>query len=95
MDDVRIKAQTTLGHGDEHTSITVVHEVGGYTTPDGFYHPNGVHRIKAFHTLSGRAYQGEVYRGRAKTFRGETAWSRAENLFDDIVREIQRGSRGF
>lgn len=93
--DMREVARTTVGgrHSSENHSITVTHETGDYTTPDGFHHVDGVHRIRAFYTLSGRAYQGKAYSGRAKTFRGETAWMKAEALFDDIVWEIQRAER--
>ena len=74
---------------DENHSVTVVHETWDYTTPDGFYHREGAHRVTATHTLSGRAWSGRSYKGRARTFKGETAWMSAERLFDDIITEVR------
>lgn len=77
--------------GDENASVTVTHESGDYTTPDGFHHVDGVHKVTAKYTLSGRGYVGRAYKGRARTFKGETAWMHAERLYSDIVTEIRLG----
>lgn len=84
MDNERVVEKTTVGSGDENGSITVTHVEGDYRTPDGFYHYGGVHKVTAVHTLSGRSY------ARAKTFKGESAWSNAERLFEDLVWKIRR-----
>lgn len=76
---------------NENHSVVIEHWVGPLTTPDGFTHVSGKHTVKAYHGLSGKAYQGRVYKGRAKTFKGETAWMNAERLFDDLVFEVRRG----
>lgn len=90
---MREVARTTVGPwgSDENHSVTVVWEVGSLTTPDLRVHPTGLHRVRATHTLSGKAYQGKAYKGRAKTFKGETAFDRANNLFGATVREIELG----
>jgi hypothetical protein len=78
---MRVIQRLTTGPAgsDENHSVTIVWESGDYQTPDGFDHVDGMHRVSAKHTLSGRSFI------RTRTFKGETAWSRAENLFDDIV----------
>lgn len=74
---------------DENHSVTVEHTVHELTTPDGFTHPYGMHKVTAKHTLSGKAWKGKCYNGRTRTFKGETAWMQAERLFNDIVLEVQ------
>jgi len=66
----------------EGEPVIVRHYEGDYTTPDGYHYIGGVHRVTATYK-SGKPYQ------RPKTFKGETAWSRAERLFDDIVSSVQ------
>jgi len=74
--------------------VTVTLEAGDYTTPDGYHHVDGVHRVKAWHTATGEAYKSRIYKGRARTFKGETAWMDGQRLFDDIVNEVRYGRRG-
>lgn len=69
---------------DGGNNVTIIHEEGDYTTPDGFFHRGGVHRVRAFYTDDHKSY------ARAKTFKGETAWMKAERLFDDLVFQAQR-----
>ena len=71
------------GGGDENDSVTIIMEAGDYTTPDGFYHVDGVYKVRSRHTLSGRSHK------RARTFKGETAWMKAENEFSDRVYQVQ------
>ncbi len=68
------------GDGD---SVTVLMESGELTTPDGFVHPDGIYRVSAKYT------ETKAVHTRAKTFKGETAWMKAENLFGDIVNKVQ------
>jgi len=77
-----------------HDSITVkgvsvTLESDAYTTPDGFHHEYGVWRVTARDIETSKPWRGRSYKGRAKTFKGETAWMRGENLFDAIVSELR------
>ena len=70
--------------------VHVTLEEGDYTTPDGFRHVGGVSKVKA--TLAdGKPYKGRVYKGRARTFKGETAWMDAQRLYEDIIAEVRFG----
>lgn len=59
---------------NEYHSVAIEH----YASEDDF-----THQVKAFYGLSGKSYK------RAKTFKGETAWSDAERYYDDIYYEIR------
>lgn len=68
--------------------VTIIMESGGYTTPDGFYHPDGIYKVSSRYTLSRKVHK------RAKTFKGETAWMKAENEYSDRVYQVQYKREG-
>jgi len=77
-----------------HDSITVkgvsvTLESDDYTTPDGFHHTNGVWQVTAQDAATGKPWRGRSYKGRKRTFKGETAWMRGESLYDAIVSELR------
>lgn len=69
--------------------VTVTREVGPLDHR-GYHYPNGKERVRATYE-DGRPYQGRSYRGRAQTFKGETAWMNAERLIHDLRFEVQIG----
>lgn len=67
--------------------VTILHTSEPWTTPDGFTHYDGIHKVKVT-GADGKPWKGRSYKGRVQTFKGETAWMNAERLVHDVAMEI-------
>lgn len=73
-------------NGEWHTA-RIVREVCDIADPSGYVYRGGRYRVRV--VGPGKGYP------RAKTFTGETAWSDSRRRYEDIMREMERASRGW
>lgn len=74
-----------VGGSTENHALVLMHEVADIQdTQDGVMYSRGVHKVYATHLLSQKSAK------KVKTFYGESSWSDATRLYDDIYFAYQR-----